>query len=312
MIPVMAKAVFVQNPGSPYADQPGVAYHFPRLYLSRVQRTVGDWVVFYEGRRGRLGYVSVQKVGKIVADPSREGHFFALMDRASELAFERLVPRARPDGLAFERCLRGPDGAPMSGGANSASVRLLTDTEFWEIVTYGCRPLPDAHALPRDADGAQPGFAEPAAPFAGPPPDIEIVSAPRPEILTTRKWRDAQFARMVKRAYGGRCAISGLDLRNGGGRSEVEACHIRPVKAGGPDTVNNGIALSGTLHWMFDRGLLAVAEDWSILISHNKVPREVADRLIAPDRRLRLPEDPRDWPHPAFLRWHREEVFARA
>jgi hypothetical protein len=30
----------------------------------------------------------------------------------------------------------------------------------------------------------------------------------------------------------------------------------------------------------------------------NKVPREVADRLIVPSRRLVLPEDRRNWPHP--------------
>ena len=59
------------------------------------------------------------------------------------------------------------------------------------------------------------------------------------------------------RAYDARCAITGLKLINGGGRAEVAAAHIRPVEANGPDIISNGIALSATAHWMFDRGLIS-------------------------------------------------------
>nr|WP_281494198.1 HNH endonuclease [Jannaschia sp. S6380] len=145
-------------------------------------------------------------------------------------------------------------------------------------------------------------MAEGPAPFA----------IDRRQVLTSRPAREASFARTVKRAYGGRCAISGLTLRNGGGRSEVQAAHIRPVKDGGPDVVRNGLALSGTLHWMFDRGLISVAEDHSVLISHNKVDMATVARLIHPKHALIPPADPRHWPHPDFLRYHREEVFGRA
>jgi hypothetical protein len=37
-----------------------------------------------------------------------------------------------------------------------------------------------------------------------------------------------------------------LQIINGGGRTEVQAAHIRPVAAGGSDSVRNGLALSGT------------------------------------------------------------------
>lgn len=135
----------------------------------------------------------------------------------------------------------------------------------------------------------------------------------RRRVLTSRPARDAQFSRMVRRAYGGRCAVSGLSLRNGGGRSEVQAAHIVPVAEGGPDVIRNGIALSGTLHWMFDRGLISVAADHRILVSHNKVDLDTARRLIRPEQRLTLPADPRYHPHPDYLAWHREEgPFARA
>jgi putative restriction endonuclease len=130
--------------------------------------------------------------------------------------------------------------------------------------------------------------------------------------LTRRKFRDVAFSRKVREAYDYRCAMSGLRLRNGGGRPEVQAAHIRPVERDGSDSVRNGLALSGTLHWMFDRGLVAVAEDGeTILISHNKVPSDVADRLIGPRGKLFLPANPHHAPHPENLRWHRENVFGQ-
>jgi putative restriction endonuclease len=131
------------------------------------------------------------------------------------------------------------------------------------------------------------------------------------ERLTSRLYRDTAFRRKVREAYDYRCAISGLRLRNGGGRPEVQAAHIRPVERSGSDSVRNGIALSGTLHWMFDRGLVSVGEDHAILVSHNKVPSEVVNRLIRPQGRLWLPEDQKNWPHPENLRWHRENVFGQ-
>lgn len=114
------------------------------------------------------------------------------------------------------------------------------------------------------------------------------------ERLTSRPYRDVAFRRKVRAAYDYRCAISGLRLRNGGGRPEVQAAHIIPVERQGSDAVHNGLALSGTLHWMFDRGLLSVAEDLTILVSRNKVPLEVVERLIVPGGKLRLPVEQRD------------------
>lgn len=46
------------------------------------------------------------------------------------------------------------------------------------------------------------------------------------------------------------------------------------VYAGGPDVVQNGLALSGTAHWLFDRHLISLTDDYGLLVSHNKVPAE--------------------------------------
>lgn len=296
----MAKAVFIQNPSSVYKDEPGVRYHFPKMYLSTVEDCVGDWVVFYEGRKGVLGYTSVQQVRSVRPDPDLADHFFAELDPGTQLQFHPPVPRTDDSGQPFESMLRGPDGRTIRGGANVLAVRRLSEPDFAAIASRGLS-FGDAQTLPAATDG----FQDDAVPFEHEAP----LAGFRPDVLTNRKYRDASFSRMVKSAYGGRCAMSGLMLRNGGGASEVQAAHIRPVENDGPDIIQNGVALSGTLHWMFDRGLLSIADDYRILIAHNKVDIETVNRLVVPDRTLRLPENPRHHPHPAHLKYHREEVF---
>lgn len=294
----MAHAVFIQNPDSNYDDAPGLRYHFPKTYLGMVRETVGDWVVFYEGKKGLQGYTHVQRVLGLREDSVRGGHWYAELDPASMLEFETLVTRLDRSGILFEKRL------PLSGGLNASAVRRLTPSEFASIVNVGLTEQYAADSLPRT--GPLYEFADDPTPFE--PAGLKF---DRTTILTSRPLRDAAFARIVKRAYAGRCAISGLALRNGGGRPEVEAAHILPVSDDGPDIVRNGLALSGTLHWMFDRGLISVAPDLRILVSHNKVPSDVAQRLISPEQRLTLPTDPRHHPHPEYLRFHREMIFGR-
>ena len=304
----MANAVLIQNPNSIYKDEPGVCYHFPKQYLRRVEACQGDWVIFYEGKKGALGYTSVQRVREVTSDPELKGHYFAWLDQGTLWQFESVVARNNQMGIAYEESLRDADGRAMSGGYAVSAVRAISFEEFTAIVTAGLRPLKGPDALPRDADAPgymASGMAEDgAAPFEYPG-----LAEDRASILSSRDARDQSFARLVKAAYRGRCAISGLDLRNGSGRSEVQAAHIRPVKYRGPDVVTNGLALSGTLHWMFDRGLISVGENYEILVSENKVPQDVRERLISPTGQLHLPKTRRDYPHPEYLKFHRENVF---
>ncbi len=86
----------------------------------------------------------------------------------------------------------------------------------------------------------------------------------------------------------------------------MEAAHIKGVAENGPDTIRNGIALSGTVHWMFDRGLLSLTDDYKIMISRQINNREQIENLIYPSGFATVPKDPRERPHPKYLRWHRE------
>ena len=138
------------------------------------------------------------------------------------------------------------------------------------------------------------------------------VIAPRLErVLSSRIVRDAAFRRMVLEAYEETCAATGLRIVNGGGRAEAQAAHIVPVEEGGPDAVQNGIALSATAHWLFDRHLISIGEDWQLLVSHNKVPAELRGLMSSHMQGIRLPRDRSKWPDPRFVARHRER-FASA
>ncbi|KAF0676751.1 HNH endonucleasedomain containing protein [Profundibacterium mesophilum KAUST100406-0324] len=298
----MVKLVLMHKADSIYEDEPDVVYDFPRSYLNAVREAVGDWIVYYEPvKAGPRGYFAVAKIDRVIPKPRVEGRFLAMIAPGSFLPFDREVPRILK-GRPMEAALTEPDGTPKKGGAVQLAVRRLPEADFARIVDLGLpQELEQIEAARYDPQPAE--LAEGAEPFR----------RPVLERLTRRPYRDVAFRRKVRDAYGYRCAMSGLMLRNGGGRPEVQAAHIRPVENQGSDSVRNGLSLSGTLHWMFDRGLISVADDCeTILVSHNKVPGEVVGRLLVPDGKLVRPADPRNAPHPENLRWHRENVFGRA
>jgi putative restriction endonuclease len=134
-------------------------------------------------------------------------------------------------------------------------------------------------------------------------------SRDRTSFTVSRIVRDRIFRRIVLRAYSERCAISGPKLINGSGRAEVAAAHIRPVEANGPDIISNGIALSGTVHWMFDRGLLSLSDDLQILVSRQANDPEGIRALINKSGHALAPQRSFERPYPGFLRWHREHCF---
>lgn len=296
----MTKLVLLHKADSIYEDEPDVVYDFPKAYLKAIQEGLGDWAIYYEPvKAGPRGYFAVAKIGSIVPKPKSDGRFLALIEPCSFLPFDRYVPRLI-DGRPQEASLRAENGMPKSGGAQQLAVRRLLDSDFAQIIQRGL-PQDLIAQEERRYDSGQQHLDDAVALF-----DRPVI-----ERLTSRPFRDIAFRRKVRDAYDYRCAISGLRLRNGGGRPEVQAAHIRPVERQGSDSVRNGLALSGTLHWMFDRGLITVADDHSILVSRNKVPTDVVDRLVRPQGQLSLPHDRLNWPHPENLRWHRENVFGQ-
>ncbi len=292
---IPGKCVFVVGSHSIYADEPDRFYRFPQQWLKAAARSVGQWIVYQEPRRaGPRGYYAVAKVEQIVRDPTDATMYLALIESGSFLEFGRDVP-FQSDGQAVERGLLYPDGR-LNNGRAIQSIRPISDEDFSRIVGIG---LIDAdELLPRETEEEPIFDGVREEPWLGP---IERETA-----LVNRTVRDRQFRKRVLDVYDRRCALTGMQLINGGGRAEAQAAHIMSVESGGPDTVANGIALSGTVHWMFDRGLIALSDAGDVLLSHKINDVEGVTKLLHPDLRARLPASESLRPHRRFLGWHRE------
>ena len=66
------------------------------------------------------------------------------------------------------------------------------------------------------------------------------------------------------------------------------------------------VTLSGTVRWMFDRGLIGLSDDLEILMSRQANDAASIRALIGASGRANLSKHPNDRPQPHFLRWHRE------
>lgn len=294
------KAIFTSQPEPSYRDIRERRYHFPGRYLKSAEAAVGDQALYYEPRRvssgssnigGRQAYFAVVHVDRIEKDPLEDDRYFAYV--SGYLDFDNAVP-FREGATYFEQKLQRADGG-TNKGAFGRSVRIISDNDFQSILAAGFVERPDFLA----GTGSElHGFAEAQRPFE------------RPIIETTisRPFRDRAFTRQIQNAYEQTCAFTGLKIINGGGRPEVQAAHIWPVADHGPDSVRNGLALSGTIHWMFDRGLVSLTDDFRILTAGDKVPDQVSG-LFRPNQHALVPDASQLRPHPEFLRYHRERIF---
>lgn len=297
----MSYCVFMHRSDSIYDDSPAEQYQFPRQYLRRAEGCIGDWIVYLEPTKviETRGYFAIARVQQIIPDPKAPHMFLALMEPGSYLDFASTVPFNDVDG-PLERGLLNEHGK-LSGRAQSA-VRPISPQDFQRIIERG---LDDHDPLLPRVGAPEPiaGFQQAQAAY------IFEQQRERVQQLTSRVVRDRVFRRIVLRAYNERCVITGLKLINGGGRAEVDAAHIRPVQANGPDVVNNGLALSGTAHWMFDRGLISLGDDLKILISRQVNDVDGVRNFVNKTGFAFAPHRAGDRPHPHFLKWHRENCF---
>jgi putative restriction endonuclease len=290
----MAKVVLTSNPKSIYDDLPEKRYHFPQTYLRAVQEARGDWAIYYESGRsgGRRSYYAIAQIVDVQPDPNHSGLYYAYVE--GYLDFDRPVPMRNQTGF-YESGLRGDDGEPNRGAVQRA-VRRISEAEFELIVRAGFATIVGAgHASESTARNM--ALEEPA-----------IFHRPIVEELVRRPFRDTAFKLAVRAAYQGTCAMTGLKMINGGGRAEAEAAHIRPVQDSGPDSVRNGVALCGTVHWMFDRGLVSIGDDFTILRAEKGIPERM-HQLFNRSGKLLLPESEMLRPHRQFLQYHRNRVF---
>lgn len=288
--------VLTHKEGSDYDDEPWAHYHFPNSYRALIERHQGDLFVYYEPRRGggRQSYVAMGRLTTMRADPALPDHFYVGI--ADYEPFSEAVPwKDEKSGRTHERGLQHPDGSTNLGLFQRA-VRQLPEAEFEAIVRLGFATEVEGEPIPLPLvaeEGTLPPLAE----------------RPLVAVVMQRRIRDRAFSRHVQQAYQQTCAFTGLRVVNGGGWTEMEAAHIRPVEKDGPDTVRNGLALSRTMHALFDRGFLTLSNDFEIIEATSAPLPEQLRQLLPKNRVAKVPDQPSLRPHRAFLEFHRATVF---
>jgi putative restriction endonuclease len=129
--------------------------------------------------------------------------------------------------------------------------------------------------------------------------------------------RDKAFREKVMIAYNYQCAVCGFDGKVGGVPFGVEAAHIQARSkklGGGPDLVTNGISLCSLHHKAFDYGVIALSDDFHILVSSRLAGGLQQDGAVTRwirDFENELAIVPRGDSRPDLdhVRWHRENFF---
>lgn len=128
------------------------------------------------------------------------------------------------------------------------------------------------------------------------------------QILTTQRIKQHFFRRAVLSSYRGRCCMSGLtDSRL------LIASHIIPWSSDKANRLNpiNGLCLSAIHDRAFDKGLISLADDFTVILSEELMRSDdsFVKEILLPLKYkvIELPE--RFAPNPEFVAWHRNAVF---
>jgi putative restriction endonuclease len=133
--------------------------------------------------------------------------------------------------------------------AEFAEIDRLTDARDWGTLFPKEQPVTQVEL--RQAISFLDDLAD--QPFSLLKPKV-----PRVETRQMRIARSSVFPKLVGREYERRCCVSGIVVLTPPLLYEAQAAHIVPLSKGGTDDIRNGLSLSQTLHWAFDRGLFGV------------------------------------------------------
>jgi putative restriction endonuclease len=123
--------------------------------------------------------------------------------------------------------------------------------------------------------------------------------------------RGGLFKKLIPMVYNNTCCITGMRLESTFGHSFIDACHITPFSISHDDKVNNGLALCPNLHRAFDRGLITVDSDYSIVTSQH-IDEDIIHAYSLNQlrgKKLILPTAQQYRPALENLEWHRIRIF---
>lgn len=143
-----------------------------------------------------------------------------------------------------------------------------------------------------------------------PPEDVIAADATRflPSDHSEKK-RDAKFAARVLPAYDFTCALTGYRMIGVDGSTPLDAAHIHQFSCGGSCHPTNGLALSKSAHWLFDRGFWSLTDDYRILVAKQRFDEAgEAAHLLKPRAGLEIQLPRHHLLHPDLkcVQWHRD------
>lgn len=124
--------------------------------------------------------------------------------------------------------------------------------------------------------------------------------------------RGSLFKREIPKIYNNTCCISGMRIDATISISMIDACHIVPFSESYDDTITNGITLCPNLHRAFDRGLIAIDEDYKIVVSKSFKEEENNYSIRAfESKTISLPTQESYFPKTNNFLWHLKNIFKK-
>lgn len=246
-------------------------------------------VLLYAPRDERQhGYFGLARIADVRLDTSSRRFMFVELDGIETFAEPvRLEDVAEPlESLAYR-----PDGS-IAFSYFSPGIRSLTAADQTAIERLRKTMRPVAGMNEREQ-----------APLGQP-----SQTDPRGRRTQETAIRAANLRWAVLEHYGSACAICGshfADVERG--LYEVEVCHLRGVRFGGPDEISNAMPMCRTHHWAYDCGLFTLANAGQIVVSNRMTP-DLRTRFNGRSR-ASFPDMVLAWPRPEHLQFHREAVF---
>lgn len=134
---------------------------------------------------------------------------------------------------------------------------------------------------------------------------------PGPDGRTTAgRRRNPAWRSAVLQAWDRQCAFCGYDGQLAGATAGLDAAHIRWFSFGGPDDLDNGLALCTLHHKLFDLGAIGLDAGLRVQVSAAFTARTTAGRALYDlDGRRLAPRPGTRAPAAGHVSWHRRQVF---
>lgn len=123
-------------------------------------------------------------------------------------------------------------------------------------------------------------------------------------VLVKARTGQGYFSAVVADAYNWRCAVTGERVR-----PTLDAAHILPVGARGPNIVQNGLFLRTDIHRLLDAGYATITRDRDEVkfVASSRIDEEYhngKEYLALTGKSLQLPRHSGEWPDQEFITWH--------